>query len=53
MRAELHGGRVVTLGVALIRRATFSSFRTTKFFYDIAFRSSLGRFLAYQKKSIL
>ena len=45
----LQGCRVVTSGVALIRRGTFSSFRTTKFFYDVAFRSSLGRFLTRQR----
>ena len=42
-------GRFVTSGVELIRRAIFSSFRTTKFFYDIAFRSSVVLFLACQK----
>ena len=45
-------GRFVTSGVELIRRAIFSSFRTTKFFYDIAFRSSVVLFLACQKKSV-
>ena len=33
----VEGGRVVTSGVALIRRATFASFRTTKFFTMLLF----------------
>ena len=47
------GGRVVTSGVALLRRATFSPFRTTKFFYDVAFSLELGAFFGMPKKSIL
>ena len=50
---SLQGGRVVSSGVALIRRATFSSFSNHKVFYDVAFRSSLGRFLACQKVSFV
>ena len=41
------------VGIALIRRATLSSFRTTKFFYGVAFRSSLGAFFWYVKKVYL
>ena len=47
------GGRVVASGDALIRRATFSSFRTTKCFYDVAFHSRSGRFLDVKKVSFV
>ena len=50
---KIQGGRVVTSGVALTRRATFSSFRTTKFFYDVAVRSSLGRFFHVNQVSFV
>ena len=43
------GGRVVTSGVALIRRATFFIVSNLQSFFDVAFRSSLGRFLVCQK----
>ena len=51
--SSIQGARFVTSGVALIRRATFSSFRTTRFFYDVAFRSSLGLFFWHVKKKSL
>ena len=47
----MQGGRVVTSGVALIRRATFSSFRTTKFFTMLFFARVWGVFW-YVKKSV-
>ena len=48
-RGSIEDGRFGTSGVELIRRAIFSSFRTTQFFYVVAFRSILGRFLACQQ----
>ena len=50
LRLIQEGGRVVTSEVALIRRATFSSFRTTKFFTMLFFARVWGVFRACLKK---
>ena len=46
---KIQGGHVVTSGVALTRRATFSSFRTTKFFTMLLFARVWGVFLVRQQ----
>ena len=50
---HVQGGRVVASGVALIRRATFSSFRTTMFCTVLLFARVWGVSWFVQKKSIL
>ena len=47
------GGRFGTSGVELIRRATFSSFRTTKLFLRCCYSLEFWRFFGTSKESVL